>query len=192
MPFAFFLLTMLSSISVFAALGTNANSAMLFYRSRESLFPSGQASRNELENKQLSTEIEFSYRVAWDKRSFSIEAEDLLRDIQTAHYADTKSDYPLLSEKRRDSRTIKKLAAKTSLEILNADSYWAEVKEKNGTATGWIPLHLLQAHNEDLGVYVSLMDTYLRKKPEIPSGIVTTVPRLRRVIPLSIENGFLK
>ncbi len=185
-------LLFLTSSSAIAALSTDANSALSFYRSRQSQFPSGQASRTELENKITHTELEFSYTVSWDKKNYALESDQVLRDIQTSRYVDTKSNCELLSDNRRDARPIKTLAAKVPLEILETESYWARVKEKNGKAEGWIPLHLLQAKHEDIGVYVNLIDTYLRKGPEIPSGIVTTIPRLRRVIPLAIVNGFLK
>lgn len=181
-----------ASSMAFAALSTDANSALSFYRSRQSQFPSGQASRTELENKISHTELEFSYNVTWDKKSFQLESDQILRDIQTSRYVDTKTSCELLSDNRREARAVKTLPAKAALEILETESYWARVKEKNGKTEGWIPLHLLQAKHEDTGVYVNLIDTYLRKGPEIPSGIVTTIPRLRRVIPLAIENGFLK
>ncbi|QDK37670.1 hypothetical protein DOE51_08785 [Bdellovibrio sp. NC01] len=178
--------------SAFAALGTDANSALSFYRSRQSLFPSGQASRNELESKLLHSEIEFNFNVSWDKKTYNLESDQILRDIQVARFVDTKSSCELLSDNRRDARALKTLSAKTTLEVLETESYWARVKEKNGKVEGWLPLHLLQPRHEDSGVFVTFIDTYLRKAPEIPSGIVTTIPRMRRIVPLAIENGFLK
>lgn len=175
-----------------AALSTDATSALSFYRSRQSVFPSGQASRTELENKITHTELELSYSVSWDHKTYALDSDQILRDIQTARYVDTKSSCELLSQNLRDARALKVLPAKATLEVLETDPYWARVKEKNGKLEGWLPLHLLQAKHEDTGVYVNLIDTYLRKGPEIPSGIVTTIPRLRRVLPLAIENGFLK
>ncbi|HEX7673858.1 MAG TPA: hypothetical protein VF412_06795 [Bdellovibrio sp.] len=175
-----------------AALGTDASSALSFFRSKQSLFPSGQASRTELESKMVHTEIEFSYQVNWDRKTYNLESDQILRDIQTARFVDTKTACEILADNRRDAKSVKSLSPKSTLEILETDSYWARVKEKNGKAQGWVPLHLLQARHEDTGVFVNVIDTYLRKRPEIPSGIVTTLPRLRRVIPLAIEKGFLK
>ena len=36
------------------------------------------------------------------------------------------------------------------------------------------------------------MDSFLRKKPDLQSGIITTIPRLRRIIPLNVEKGYLR
>lgn len=196
-----FLASSLAGSSASAALSTDANSALSFFRSRESQFPSGQASRIELENKILHTELEFSYRVSWDNQPYVLESDQILRDIQTSHFVETKSSCELLINPFREAQALKTLAAKVSLEVLETESYWARVREKNSSAKeGWIPLHLLQTKPEDTGVYVNLIDTYLRKGPTptsgptagLPTGILTTIPRLHRILPLALENGFLK
>ena len=175
-----------------AALSTNADKAVSFYRSSLSLFPSGQASRTSLEAKTSRTELDLSFQTNWDKKSFLLQADQILRDIQVAKNAETKAFAQLLDRPRRDATPAGNLIAKTQVEILDADSYWARVKVVGKKEQGWMPLHLLQALHDDTGIFLNLIDTFLRNEPRLPSVVITTIPRLRRFEPLGFEKGFLK
>ncbi len=175
-----------------AALATDAGSALSFFRNKNSLFPSGQVSRNTLEENLLRTENEIAYRTSWDKKEYLLQGHEILRDIQVARYVENKVLTPLLSLNRSDSSPVKILAAKTQLEILVVEDFWARVKEKSGPTQGWIPLHILQARHDDLGVFSNIVETHLRKEPHLSSTALTTLPRLTRVIPLEITKSFIK
>lgn len=175
-----------------AALATDASSAISFFRSKESLFPSGQVSRSELESKLLRSETELSYRSTWDNKEYTLQADQIIRDIQVARFVETNQTTSLYSLNRTDSLALKSLAAKTTLEILNVEDFWARVKEKNGSLQGWVPLHTLQNTHDDLGVFTNLIDTYMRKEASAASAVITTLPRLRRILPLEIHKQFLK
>lgn len=176
----------------FAALGTDAGTALSFYRSRHSQFPSGQASRTELQNRFLQSEVEFAYQVLWDQRTFTLDSNQILRDIQTARFVDTKTSCDLLSDSRNNATILKSLPAKTTLEILDTDFYWAHVREKKSSLQGWVPLQQLKSKHEDTGVYVSLLETFVRKSPQSSASALGKLPRLYRALPLAIEKGFLK
>jgi hypothetical protein len=75
---------------------------------------------------------------------------------------------------------------------LSTQAYWTEVEDVASKKKGFIPLHLLQARKEDTGVFMNLIDTYLRADAKIPSTIMTTIPRLHRFKVLAIEKGFIK
>lgn len=175
-----------------AALATNADSALSFYRSKNSLFPSGQASRTKLDDKLLRTETEIAYHTSWDKKKYLLESDRLIRDIQVAKYVDTKASTPLYSLNRSDAPLVKQLKAGTSLEIIEVDDFWVRVKEKHSTTNGWVPQHVLQSRHDDAGLFSNIIDTYLRKSPNSNSPILTTLPRLRRIVPLEISKSFLK
>lgn len=175
-----------------AALSTDADKAVSFYRSSLSLFPSGQASRTSLEAKTTRTELDLSFQTSWDKKNFLLQGDQILRDIQVAKNAQTKSFAQLLDRPRRDAMPAGNLAEKTQVEILDTDSYWARVQVVGKKEAGWMPLHQLQANHDDTGIFINLIDTYLRDEPRMPSAIITTIPRLRRFEPLSFEKGFLK
>lgn len=183
---------LLSSPPAIAALATDASSAVSFFRFRDSPFPSGQASRSALESKLLRSEMESAFRVSWDRKTYSLEGDRILREMQVARFAETRIALTLLSHNRSDASIVKALPAKQAVEILECDSYWARIKEKSSTTTGWIPLHLLTSRHDDSGVYVNLIDTYLRDSSDSSSRALTTLPRLSRVTPLRVENGFLR
>ncbi len=178
--------------SAYAALATDASAAISFYRTKESVFASGQASRTTLENKLISTQIESTYRVRWDRREYELEAKQILKDIQVAKLVDTNSACQLLSLNRNDSGAIKVLNAGATVEILETDDYWARVKTYKDKVIGWVPLSMLKNRHDDVGVFVNIMDTYMRAEPHSFARVITTVPRLSRLQPLGFEKGFMK
>lgn len=175
-----------------AAGATNSPKAISFYRDKTSLFPSGQASRNVLEEKLLRSETEILFVSSWDKKEFLLEGEQLLRDIQLSRFVDARVDCKLLSFNRSNAPPVKSISAKTQLEVLAVEGFWARVKEKDSSVQGWITLPYLQPRHDDLGYFANIMDTYLRKEANSTAQILTTVPRLSRVIPLEINKNFLK
>lgn len=194
MRFSIFVLSafIAHSLPTYAALSTAASAAVSFYRDPQSLFPSGQASRSSLEAQLTRTELELAYLTIWDHKNYRLKSEQILRDIQVAKEVETKSKAQLLSTKQSYSVALKSLSAKTPLQILETDSYWARVKDKTSAKEGWIPLNLLQAKHDDIGVYVSYVDTYLRKEAHYSSEVITTLPRLNRVEARSYKNNFIE
>ncbi|MFS4459785.1 hypothetical protein [Bdellovibrio sp. HCB2-146] len=186
------LTTLLLPFQGHAALSTDAEKAVSFYRSSLSLFPSGQVSRTSLESKTTRAELDLSFQTSWDHKTFQLQGDQILRDIQVTKNAETKSSVQILSMNRRDAMPVAMLAAKTQVEILDTDSYWARVQVKDKKEQGWMPLHHLQALHDDTGIFINVIDTFLRTEPRLPSVVITTIPRLRRIEPLSFEKGFLK
>lgn len=180
------------SPSTFAALATDAGSASSFFRHKNSAFPSGQASRSSLEKGLLRSEMETSYKVSWDNKDYMMEGHRLIREIQVARFVDTRVPVTLLSLNRHDSAPVRQLPAKATLEILECDDYWAKVKVKHNATQGWVTLHALNHRHDDVGVHMNIIDTYLRESPSSFSKVITTLPRLRRVLPLAVSHGFLK
>ncbi|WP_413584223.1 SH3 domain-containing protein [Bdellovibrio sp. HCB274] len=178
--------------SAHGALATDASAAISFYRAKESSFASGQASRTLLESRLLSTQIESTYRARWDRKEYELESNQLLRDIQVAKLVDTTSSCQLLALNRNDSGTIKILNAGASVEILETDGYWAKVKTYRDQVTGWLPLTMLKNRHDDSGVFVNVIDTYLRSEASSLAKVITTIPRLKRVEALEFSKGFMK
>lgn len=178
--------------SAFSATFHEVSNALPFFRHPQSQFPSGQASRNDLEQKLLHVAIGYSFVVSWDNKTFNLDGDQIIRDIHTARFVETKFNCEMLSEGRSNAKSIKRLPGKTQLEILGAEDYWARVKDIHSSTEGWLPLELLQNKNNDPGVFVALIDTPLRKGPDMSSGKIKTLPRLQRFVPLEILPGFVK
>ncbi|MEK2645380.1 hypothetical protein [Bdellovibrio sp. BCCA] len=175
-----------------AALSTDADTAVSFFRNKNSLFASGQVSRTTLEDKLIRSETEISFHASWDKKEYAMQSDQILRDIEVARFVETKSATPLLSLNRSDAPPVKNLSAKTSLEIVTVEDFWVRVKEKDSKVEGWLPLQALQSRHDDLGIYTNLIDTYLRQNADSSARVLTTIPRLRRIVPLEITKSFLK
>lgn len=190
--YALSLCLIINSPNAYAALATDAGSALPFYRNKTSMFPSGQASRSALESRLNRTETEVLYRVQWDRKDYQLTGQNILRDIQVSRFADTKIASPLRALDRVDSLQTKTLLAKTTVEILETQDYWARVKEKNGTGQGWMPLELLQTRHDDLGVFVNYIPTAVRIAPDSFSKKIADLPRLQRIVPLNLQSNFMK
>jgi len=183
----FFALFLSSSIGL--AAGTPVVS---FYRSQQSLFPSGQASRADLEAQILRRDFEPWLRVSWNKKTFEIPGETIIRDVQVTRHLITKEALSLNKEPQEGGKSAGSVPAKTTLQVLRTNSYWAELADSKLKIQGWAPLHLLEAPIEDKGVFITLIDSFLRKTPTNSSALITTVPRLQRLEALGIEKTFLK
>lgn len=169
-----------------------SNSVVSFYRTQQSLFPSGQATREALEAKVLRRDYEPWFRVSWDKKEYEIPGETVITDLHLTKKLVSKESLELFKSPQEGSERIGKVRAKTTLQVLQTKSYWAELLDPKQNIKGWTPLHLLEAPFEDSGVFVTLIDTFLRKTPKSSSEVITTIPRLLRVDSLGIEKGYLK
>ncbi|WP_413287545.1 hypothetical protein [Bdellovibrio sp. HCB337] len=168
------------------------NSAVSFYRSQQSLFPSGQVKRDDLEKKILRRDYEPWFRVSWNKKDYEIPGDTVVTDLQLTKNLIARETLELFKGPEEGSGRVGRIVAKTNLQVLQTKSYWAEIYEPKLKLKGWAPLHLLEAPFEDTGVFVTLIDTFLRKTPQSSSEIVTTIPRMVRVTSLGFEKAYLK
>ena len=190
--FSSFLFITFASPAAMAALPTNAETAISFFRDKYSLFPSGQASRSSLEGKLQRSEMESSFRCAWDKRQFMLRADQIIRDIQVSRFVTTQQETQLLFTDKNQKMASKNLPLNTSLEIIRTTDFWALVKTKNTSQLGWVPLHVLRTKHDDTGVFTNLIETYLRKEPQRKSAVLAKLPPQQRVLPLEFHKNFLK
>lgn len=162
--------------------------ATSFYRSPDSQFTSGQASRANLEKALQRNEYELIYRVKWDGKTYGMKAAQLLRDIQCSSTIVIKENMRLLDDRRSDAHVLAELTTGTEASLIETRDAWARVKVKG--RDGWIPMSRLEAKMQDAGLFVPLIDTFLRQKPENGSKIETTVPRGARLRLVAIDGGW--
>ncbi len=178
----------LSSFASYSPLQT----AVPFYRSAQSAFVSGQASRSRLEERILRSELEVQFQTRWDNKNYLLKGETFLRDIQLAKEVTTRSGAQLLAEKKSTAFVLETLPAAEPLQILECDEYWAKVLRLKNKSQGFIPLHLLQARSEDKGYYINVVDTYLRATNKDGAEIITTIPRLTRLEAVSFSKAWMR
>lgn len=184
--------TLLMSPVLHAAISNEATSAISFYRNKQSLFPSGQVSRNLLQTKLLHTEIDLNFESSWGGKDYSLQSDQILRDIQVARFVETVQESPLYNSDRTNSMVLRQLPPKTALEVIAMGDHWAQVRIKNSSLTGWVPIFNLQSSYDDTGILTNLIITPLRKEPKITSQILVTLPRLKRLTPVEFSQGFIK
>ena len=166
------------------------NDAVLFYRAPNSTFPSGQASLRDLERSERKSDLDFVYRVHWNQKVYLANANQILRDIQTSTWLRTKSMTALYESPQLNSTKLTTLAPNTSLRIVNVLNHWASVYD--GHMIGWIPFHHTNTVREDPGLFVPLIDTYIRSLPQQGAPILSTAAKGSRWIPQQIMEDWLE
>lgn len=89
--------------------------------------------------------------------------QQLLRDVQTSSWVRSKGVSALYENPQFESRRIIDLKPQTPLRIIEVLNHWASVYD--GKTRGWIPLHHINTAREDFGVFIPVIDTFLRSKP---------------------------
>jgi hypothetical protein len=166
--------------------------AVPFFRSPQSPFASGQLPRLELEKRLKGQEFHHTFKVSWNHKEFWLEGRQLMQEINCASVAQLLENSQHFESNLSTSKSLGLLTKDQDVEIVSLSGYWAEVKNPRTQKIGWVPQSKLKIKNEDAGVFVSLVDTYIRKKPSHDSEIVTTVPRAQRLKIIGYDNGFLK
>ncbi|MBC7370418.1 MAG: SH3 domain-containing protein, partial [Bdellovibrionaceae bacterium] len=188
MRIGLFFLILINSATVFAAV----TPALSFYRNQQSAFPSGQMNRADLEKKIIRRELEPWFRVSWNKKEFEIPGEIVVKDIQTTRTLIAKEKSEVLKSPLSGSVRAFSLEPKRTVLVIKTSSMWAEVVDLKLRLRGWAPLANFTAPEDDRGVYVTLIDSFLQKSPNGSAGVITTIPRGVRLTPLDIEKNFLK
>lgn len=170
--------------------GLHLPAAVEFYRFPTAPFSSGRAARAVLESKLERTELEQVYQVTWDGKNYTLKHENLITEADCLAKAKLKENASILADPKSNA-TIRQIASKgTVVEVLATDDNWSFVQ--NGAVQGWIPQHRLEAISEDRGVYIALVDTFVRKRPDHLSGIRTTLSKGTRVKITGVSDGWLR
>lgn len=163
-----------------------------FYLHPHSPFPSGQTNRTELEKTIQSTEFDNSIQVSWSDKDFWLRNDQIIRDLDCTSKPVLKENILLLAENKSTAKILKQLNAGHEVELILIESYWAQIRDPISKMVGWVPAHRLQAQNEDIGVFVNIIDTFLRAKSSQGSMIITTIPKGQRIQASGYDNGWMK
>lgn len=166
------------------------NEAIFFYREPKSSFSSGQAPLRDLERSIRKSDLDFVFQVQWNNRSFRVNANQVLRDVQTSTWLRTKGSAIIYESPQLESLKILTLKANTSLRVLSVLNHWASVYD--GQSVGWIPFHHTTTVREDPGAFVALIDTYIRTRPQQGAPIFSTAAKGSRWIPQQIMEDWLE
>lgn len=184
------LILLLTSSALHAALPTQAPASCDFYRSRASEFPSGQASRADLEKGLLRRERNQFITALWNGKKYRFAEEELFVPLDTSAYAKNKISVEIFLAPSENSKTLRALSPAQKLRILEFSGIWTLVETPDNTR-GWILRSHLEPINDDLGVFIPLIETSLRSAPNNNSNTLSLIPSGERLEALQFNNGFV-
>ena len=165
--------------------------ATSFYRRPDAGFASGQARREVLAKTLLRQEPTHRYGVYWNKRNYTVSDEDLLTDAQCVSRAELRENSAIFDDSRGDSKILADLPKGAAVEVLRTQGNWSKVK--SGKYEGWVPGVRLLSRNDDVGVFVALIDTAVRVAPGIASPAQTTLIQGTRLLGLGYtDDGWMR
>lgn len=162
--------------------------APLFYKTPDSLFPSGQLSEEELWTKRIRSETTSSFQVQWDRKVFQYKQEELLKEIQVADQAIVRTGLILFQDSNFKQKNNTSVSNQEVVKILSLGPSWALVEKYKGNGKGYLPLDLLESFSEDIGVGFTITSLFLKEQRKEESKLITTIPQKERVKIISWDN----
>lgn len=145
------------------------------------MFPSGQMSEEELEDRKLRSETLSTFQVHWDNRDFQFKHDELVKEIQVADQCQSKLTSYLFEKPQFKTKIISKIEKNEIIRLLEIKNSWALVEKFNDKKMGYVPVDYLESFSEDLGVGFTLTSIYLKEKMDETSKLITTIPQKERV-----------
>ncbi len=163
--------------------------AIPFYKSPESLFVSGYASKTDLLSQARQSYTEFNFEAAVGKKTVQVQNEQILREMDVAWKIKTRKATTLYSQPDLSSLQLTQLKIEQDLEIQSIQGAFARVQHQ-GKLFGYILLSDLQIPQVDPGVWTSLATLSLKAKPQQNSATRLQVPALSRVKLIKIQGDY--
>lgn len=144
-----------------------------FFKSPESLFPSGSVSIKALQKQQTNARLTKEKLYKWKNQFFRAHE---LKPIRPVHL----------------SRTVIDPVTKQRFKVLEANVDFVKVRDDIKKREVEYPLDHLASDPYDTGIAITLTDTYLKKIPSDDGKVLTTIPQGISLTAISYENGFAK
>lgn len=144
-----------------------------FFRSPQSLFPSGAISLSTLQRQQINAKMKNEKFYKWKKQLFRIED---LRPIRPVHL----------------SKSVIDPATKKRYKVLEAQVGQIKIYDESTKLSKTLPLDQLASDPYDTGLAITLMDVYLKSSPADDGKVLTTIAQGYSLTPTRFENGFAK
>lgn len=173
-----------------AASAPHLPQATEFFRFPAAPLASGQAARSLLEKTLKRTELDPSFHLQWNNKKYIVNKAAVVTEQDCLSLGRLKENSALLSEPASNGIIRRQLERKTEVRILDTKQNWARVRV--GKQVGWLPLHRLEPLADDPGVYISLVDTYIRKAPGRSSDIRSTLPKGTRIQVTGFFSGWFR
>jgi hypothetical protein len=164
------------------------DSAVPFFKSPNSPFPSGQANRNILLNSLIGSSSDLQFRVLWNGQEHLVEHSSLLREIELSTRVVIKNPTPLRLLAELESSTLASLKPGQVLEVVSHRGPWVRVKFSANKLFGYVLTSEVKPDFTDIQRYTSLSDLILKKEPSAKSRSLLIVNRLSQLDLVEIKN----
>lgn len=194
MPKALFLILIFILKTQAAILEPSLNSAVPFFKSPDSLFPSGQSRREDLINSLMSSSSNLDFRVRWNDQIHFVPHDQILREIELAQKVKVRKKTPLNLLAELTSPVVQELKAGQNCDVLSLRGPWARVRLENSQKVGYVLISELDPQMDDLATYTNLVDVSLKAQPEINArNQVVLAPKTRiQLLQLKGDWGLFK
>ena len=184
------LLILVTTIQTQASLyEMNSGLAAAFYKSPESLFVSGYATKTELLSQVRQSYTEFNFEAAIGNKTIHVSNDQILREINVAWKVKIKKATPLYSQDDLSSPHVMQLKEDQVLEVESLDGAFARVKHAS-LKKGYVLNSSLEMTDTDPGQWVNMMPLGLKQEPQADSKQKILIPALSRLELLKIKDGF--
>ncbi len=167
----------------------NSGLAAAFYKSPESLFVSGYATKNELLAQIRQSYTEFTFEAAIGNKTIHVSNEQILREINVSWKVKVKKATPLYSQDDLSSPHVMQLKEDQFLDVESIDGAFARVKHAS-LKKGYVLSSSLEVVDTDPGQWVNMMPLGLKKEASATAKQKILIPALSRLELLKIEDGF--
>ncbi len=144
-----------------------------FFRSPESLFPSGAISLATLQRQQINAKMKTEKFYKWKSQLFRVEE---LKPIRPVHLSKTVID-PKTNHR---------------FKVTEANISQIKVRDEASKVMKTYQIDQLASDPYDMGLAITLTDAYLKKSVTENAKILTTIPQGQLLYPLGFEKGFVK
>jgi hypothetical protein len=163
--------------------------ATAFYKSPESLFVSGYASKSDLLAQIRQSYTDFKFEASIGKKKVQVQNDQILREINVSSQVKIKKATPLYSAGDLNSSSLMQLKKDQLVEIDSVLGAFARVK-LSSLKSGYVLTSTLEIIESDSGQWINMLPLSLKFEPESSSKQRILVPALTRLHLLKIKNGF--
>jgi hypothetical protein len=163
--------------------------ATAFFKTPESPFASGHASKTELLSSVRQSYTLFQFEGKTATKTVRVSRDQFLRELDTAETVAIKKAGPLYQEPDLSSKSRGSLLEKTRVTLLDLEGAFARIRTANNL-TGYVLSTQLEIPVTDPGVWLNLTELSLRRGPEDSASTKLVVPALSRLRLLDQQKEF--
>jgi hypothetical protein len=164
--------------------------ATAFYKSPDSLFASGHASKSDLLSSVRQSFTVFQFEARSGNKTVQVSNDQVLREINTAWKVQVKRSTPLYKEADLTSRKLIDLSENKTLEVEAFEGAFARVLTTEGKLRGFVLTTSLEIPVHDPGQWVPMLPLSLKHDPKDQAPQKLLISPLMRLKLVQVQGDF--